>query len=257
MNKLKIVTILFVFVFLAAMLNTAASAGFDLPKEGWRVIDDLGYGPVPGVSGSQFRFELGGAGGYVVNAYCNNPALPNPTVGTVCSYIPSVNRFWCGDTVQELVPYDVLKTPEPTPTKTSTPTSTPTATPTSTPTETPTSTPTATPTSTPTDGNTNIDTHGDTYNNTDRGTADRNPANRSTANRSTADTYKYLGTASYCNAGAPSTNPHTPTCPHKWLWRKSCGNRYQILWGRNSRRFEYGYFVCVNLLFGSEKIPPE
>ncbi|OGC69433.1 hypothetical protein A2380_00535 [candidate division WWE3 bacterium RIFOXYB1_FULL_43_24] len=151
MNKLKIVTILFVFVFLAAMLNTAASAGFDLPKEGWRVIDDLGYGPVPGVSGSQFRFELGGAGGYVVNAYCNNPALPNPTVGTVCSYIPSVNRFWCGDTVQELVPYDVLKTPEPTPTKTSTPTSTPTATPTSTPTETPTSTPTATPTSTPTE----------------------------------------------------------------------------------------------------------
>jgi len=145
MNKLKIVTILFVFVFLAAMLNTAASAGFDLPKEGWRVIDDLGYGPVPGVSGSQFRFELGGAGGYVVNAYCNNPALPNPTVGTVCSYIPSVNRFWCGDTVQELVPYDVLKTPEPTPTKTSTPTSTPTATPTSTPTETPTTTPTEVP----------------------------------------------------------------------------------------------------------------
>src|SRR3972149_2879259 len=116
MNKLKLVTVLIVLVVLAGTMLNTASAGFDLPEQGWRITAYLGFGAVPGISGSQHRFELGGAGGFVVNAYCINPALPNPSVDAGCSYIPSTGRFWCGNEVQELVPYDVLKTPEPTPT---------------------------------------------------------------------------------------------------------------------------------------------
>ena len=77
MKRLGLFPILIV-VILFGMLVSTASANMDLPKYGWRVTAYLGKGAVPGISGAFHRFELGGAGGYVVNAYCVDPALENP-----------------------------------------------------------------------------------------------------------------------------------------------------------------------------------
>ncbi len=149
-----------IFALLAALmvftlfLTSAVSAGTDLPRYGWRISDDLGVGPVPGMPGNYSRFALRNSG-YVVHAYCEDPGLPNPPVGTVCEFNSGTGRFWCGDSYQKLVPYNILETPPPatytpTATNTATATSTPTATLTPTATATATSTPTETPTLTPT-----------------------------------------------------------------------------------------------------------
>ena len=151
--KAILVTVLLVTavftVFSSPAVATPASGDSGLPREGWHVDSYLGYGSVPGQSGSFHRFELK-ANNFAVRAYCVEPLKENPPIGISCSYIAGINRFWCGDTYQELVPYEILETPVPTPTSTNTPTETPTSTPTSTPTETPTSTPTEMPTATPT-----------------------------------------------------------------------------------------------------------
>src|SRR3990172_1976446 len=160
MKKLMVILAFFAVLagFATLVMVTTVSAGMDLPEQGWRITADLGAGAVSGISGTYQRFEISGAGGYIIQAYCMDPGKPNPPIGTWCSFIPGENKFWCGDDYQGLIPYDVLETPEPTPTKTSTSTSTNTPTSTSTNTPTPTNTATSTPTDTPTSTSTDTPT---------------------------------------------------------------------------------------------------
>jgi len=99
----------------------------DLPRYNWRVCEDLGVGPVPGLPDARQRFRLCHNQGWQLLAYCLQPTRPAPVVGTTCSRI-SGNTYWCGDGIQNLREYAVLQTPAPTPTPS--PTSTPSATPT-------------------------------------------------------------------------------------------------------------------------------
>ncbi len=150
------------------------------PVYNWYVCADLGIGPVPGLAGEWARFTLCHNKGWQVNAYCFQPPVPQPEIGTVCSRT-SEDTYWCGNEVQMLREYQQLETPPappdtetppapptetqtPPPTLTGTPsqTGTWTATVTPTPSETPTPTnspapsaspsPTATLTATPTGG---------------------------------------------------------------------------------------------------------
>jgi len=117
----------------------------NLPKYGWVVCEHLGFGEVPGHEPAD-RFKLCNQNVWEVLAFCIQPEVPVPPLGTICS-LGNENIFWCGDDIQLLQLYQILPTPIPSPTDTPTPTNTPT--PTSTATVTPTTTPTQTPTSTP------------------------------------------------------------------------------------------------------------
>lgn len=101
----------------------------ELPRFNWRVCEDLGVGPVPGVPDARARFRLCHNQGWQLLAYCLQPSRPAPEVGTICSRT-SDGTYWCGEGIQNLQEYAVLQTPVPT--ATPSPTSTPTATPTST-----------------------------------------------------------------------------------------------------------------------------
>lgn len=151
MKRKKLIVAIFVLLlvgFYKVPLVEARDNNTELPVDGWSVIQDLGKGPVPGY-GDRFRYLLSTGGGYSAYAFCINPSMPNPPVGTICSYYRPNNTFWCGDQYQYLQPYSII-TPTPTPTNTPTNTATPTNTPTNTatPTNTPTNTPTLTPTET-------------------------------------------------------------------------------------------------------------
>jgi len=113
------------------------------PVEGWYICVDLGVGPVPGRVNPRQRFILCHPDNWEVKAYCLNPNLPNPPLGTGCSRI-SEDTYWCGPSVQPVKEY--IEPPPPTPAFTPTFTPTPTPTPTMTP------TPTATPTQRPDSG---------------------------------------------------------------------------------------------------------
>lgn len=113
-----------------------------LPEYGWRVIEDLGIGEVPGPSPAQ-RFRLRNTEGTEVLAFCLDQTLPPPPIDTICE-LNDADIFWCGDGVQPLQIYLLLPTATAVPTDTATPTSTPTQT--HTPTETPTITATPKPT---------------------------------------------------------------------------------------------------------------
>lgn len=120
-----------------------------LPTEGWRVCQDLGVGSVPGLAEDRQRFAVcNPSTGWEVQAYCLNPGVTPPGIGTLCSLVGE-STFWCGDTVQQLELYGILQIP-PTPTETSTATATNTPSATPTPTATATNTPTATASSIPT-----------------------------------------------------------------------------------------------------------
>lgn len=100
------------------------------PVYDWYVCEDLGIGPVPGVSDPRQRFRVCHNEGWEVLAYCLQPNWPAPDVGAACALIDE-NTFWCGFGLQNLREYSVLQTPTPTPTPlvpTATPTSSPTAT---------------------------------------------------------------------------------------------------------------------------------
>lgn len=121
-----------------------------LPVYNWHVCGDLGILLVPGV-GMRAQFLLCHNQGWELQAYCLQPALPAPELGTVCSRV-NEDTFWCGASIQNLREFRVLQTPTPTPTETPTPTLTLTPTPTNTSTPTITQTPTTpqSPTPTPT-----------------------------------------------------------------------------------------------------------
>ena len=118
-----------------------ALIGSAKPVEGWYICVDLGEGPVPGRVKPRQRFILCHPDNWETKAYCMNPDLPNPPLGTECTRISDF-MYWCGNGVQPLKEY--VEPPPPTPNFT------PTYTPTPTPTETP--TPTATPTQRPNPG---------------------------------------------------------------------------------------------------------
>jgi hypothetical protein len=120
------------------------------PINNWYVCANLGIGPVPGLPDPRQRFKVCHDSGWEVYAYCIEPNIPAPSLGTVCTLIND-QTFFCGAGVQSLREYRILQTPAAgtgTPSVTPTPTSTNTATPTPTNTSTPTSTNTTTPTTT-------------------------------------------------------------------------------------------------------------
>jgi len=118
-----------------------------LPIRGWVVCRDLGIGRVPGLPDPRQRFRLCHPDGWELLAYCLQPNLPAPTIGTLCTRTGE-RTFFCGEGLQELREYRVQETPTPvfTPTPSTSPTPSPTTT--STPTATPTITPTPTSTTT-------------------------------------------------------------------------------------------------------------
>lgn len=120
----------------------------DLPQYGWNVTDDLDVGEVPGGPTAQ-RFELRQEEGWQVLAYCLNPDVTPPPIGTSCQLIDE-NTFWCGNDLQQLREYQILQQPPPEQEDTPTPTVTLTSTATSTSTATATSTQTPTATNAPT-----------------------------------------------------------------------------------------------------------
>lgn len=117
------------------------------PIQDWYVCADMGVGPVPGLTEPRQRFRLCHLDGWRLRAYCLQPNLPAPPVGTVCTRI-SDDTYSCGNGIQNLREYAVLDTPSLTLTATTTPSQTPTASPTYT--ATPSPSPTATSTRTPT-----------------------------------------------------------------------------------------------------------
>jgi hypothetical protein len=128
------------------------------PVNNWYVCADLGIGPVPGLPDPRQRFKVCQDSGWEIYAYCIQPNIPAPTLGTVCTLINDQTLF-CGAGVQSLREYRILQTPAavtetptltPSPAATNTVTPTPTSTATLTPTPTPTSTATLTSTNTPT-----------------------------------------------------------------------------------------------------------
>lgn len=125
-----------VFFHLSAPQTVIAAirAQVGLPVHGWTVCGDLGIGPVPGLPGTIQRLQLCQGDGWEVQAYCLNPQLPVPAVGTLCSMVSGTD-FWCGDSVQQLRNFQLLQTPAPssTPLPSSTPTPLPSPTATSTP----------------------------------------------------------------------------------------------------------------------------
>jgi hypothetical protein len=123
------------------------------PINNWYVCANLGFGPVPGLPDPRQRFKVCHDSGWEIYAYCIEPNVPAPTLGTVCSLIND-QTFFCGAGVQSLQEYRILQTPAAstgTPSLTPSPTATNTATPT--PTNTATLTPTQTSTLTPTPPN--------------------------------------------------------------------------------------------------------
>ncbi len=126
------------------------------PVNNWYVCANLGIGPVPGLPDPRQRFKVCHDSGWEIYAYCIEPNIPAPSLGTICSLIND-QTFFCGAGVQSLREYRILQTPAagtgtpsitPSPTATNTATPTPTLTPTYTATPTPTFT--ATPSTTPT-----------------------------------------------------------------------------------------------------------
>jgi hypothetical protein len=118
------------------------------PVNNWYVCANLGIGPVPGLPDPHQRFKVCHDSGWEIYAYCIEPNIPAPTLGTICSLIDDQTLF-CGAEVQSLREYRILQTPAAgtgTPSVTPSPTATTTSTPTPTNTTTPTPTNTATPT---------------------------------------------------------------------------------------------------------------
>jgi hypothetical protein len=103
------------------------------PENNWRVCRDLGIGPVPGLGIRRQRFRLCHGQGWEVLAYCLEPNLPAPAVGTRCTRITG-NTYFCGSGIQRLREYSIVETPTPVTTPTPLPTSTLTPTATATPT---------------------------------------------------------------------------------------------------------------------------
>lgn len=123
------------------------------PIYDWYVCEDLGLGPVPGVSDPRQRFRVCHDEGWEVLAYCLQPNWPAPELGAACALIDD-DTFWCGEGLQNLREYAILQTPVPTPTQAPIQTETPTPTSSFTPiaaTQTP-GTPLATATSSPAAG---------------------------------------------------------------------------------------------------------
>ena len=116
------------------------------PVNNWYVCTNLGIGPVPGLPDPRQRFKVCHDSGWEIYAYCIQPNIPAPTLGTVCSLINDQTLF-CGAGVQSLLEYRILQTPA---ASTGTPSLTPSPTATNTATPTPTNTATLTPTITPT-----------------------------------------------------------------------------------------------------------
>ena len=57
----------------------------DKPVYNWLVCQDLGVGPVPGLSEPRQRLRLCHNKGWEVLAYCLRPDLPVPELGTTCT----------------------------------------------------------------------------------------------------------------------------------------------------------------------------
>jgi len=140
-------------VFLAAVIlwgkGSSAASGLpsgygedslalaEKPRYNWQVCENLGVGPVPGLTEPRQRLRLCHNQGWQVLVYCLNPELPVAEIGTNCTRVGE-DVYWCGNGMQPVKEYRVVQEPDdtPTPTASSTPTPTPTDTPTATPTAT-------------------------------------------------------------------------------------------------------------------------
>jgi len=131
-----------------------------VPKYGWVVCEDLGFGDVPGHHPAQ-RFKLCNQNIWEVFVHCIDETIAPPSIGTACERV-NQNTYWCGDQVQPLRHYEILPTLTPFPTDIISPTFTPILTSTSTATQTLTSTPMESATSTPTHSETSTPTHTET-----------------------------------------------------------------------------------------------
>lgn len=193
----------------SSLLVRAAEALQTKPVYNWYVCADLGVGSVPGVPGVWARFTLCHDSGWQVNAYCFQPPLPQPDLGTVCSRT-SEDTYWCGNDVQMLREYEELETPPPPNTETppSPPTETSTAAPPSTETATATSPPTLT--STPSETPTVTDTASPTP--SDTPTPTESPAPSASPSPSATLTATSPGETPPAPPLAPTPTP-TPTRP--------------------------------------------
>ena len=132
----------------------AANIILDQPTYNWYVCEDLGLGTIPGVPELRQILRLCHNQGWEIRAYCLQPSLPVPPLGTSCSHTPE-GTYWCGDNYQLLEEFilDITPTSSPVPseTHTDTPTQTPQPSATQTPSQSATPTATSTPTEIPTD----------------------------------------------------------------------------------------------------------
>jgi hypothetical protein len=123
----------------------AANQIFAPPTYNWFVCEDLGLGVVPGVPGLRQILRLCHNQGWEIRAYCLQPGVPVPPIGSTCSNTPE-DTFWCGDGFQILQEFaqDVTPTASPVPLETNTAVPTQTSLPSITITTTPSRTPTET-----------------------------------------------------------------------------------------------------------------
>jgi hypothetical protein len=106
------------------MAELLPAALLDEPVNNWRVCQDLGVGPVPGLNEYRQRFRLCHNQGWEALAYCLDPSRPAPALGTMCSQT-GTDTYWCGVGLQRLREYRMLVTPTLAALDTETPTVTP------------------------------------------------------------------------------------------------------------------------------------
>ncbi len=106
----------------------AANIILEQPTYNWFVCEDLGLGTVPGVPGLRQILRLCHNQGWEIRAYCLQPSLPAPPIGTTCSHTED-GPYWCGDSYQLLEEFILDVTPTSTPLPTVTNTAIPTQTP--------------------------------------------------------------------------------------------------------------------------------
>jgi hypothetical protein len=123
-NRLLVLFIVLVVVFASAAIvwsgtksappNPAAQSADALPQlankpiYNWRICQDLGIGPVPGLYEPRQRLRLCHNKGWEVLAYCLRPDLPVPQLGTKCTRV-SEDSYWCGNGIQPVKEYELIQ----------------------------------------------------------------------------------------------------------------------------------------------------
>jgi hypothetical protein len=90
-----------------------------LPTEGWYICALLDQGDVPGMEDQRPRFRLCHDQGWEILAYGLQPRWPAPELGAACTRL-DMDTYWCGEGVQNLRQYRIMKVPSPAQTATPT-----------------------------------------------------------------------------------------------------------------------------------------